>query len=66
VLFGAEFNAELERGRALATAPANREPLVELRDRRKLRKRTGGKPHAWRVPASGVEVELARASLDTS
>ena len=40
VLFGAEFNAELERGRAIAAgAPASQEPFVELRDTRKLRKR---------------------------
>ncbi len=40
VLFGAEFNAELERGRAIAAgAPADQEPFVELRDTRKLRKR---------------------------
>jgi membrane protein len=31
VLFGAEFNAELERGRAMAAgAPADKEPFVEL------------------------------------
>ncbi len=52
MLFGAEFSAELERGRALAIAPANREPLVELRDMRKLRKRAGGERHAWPVLAS--------------
>jgi membrane protein len=40
VLFGAEFNAELERGRAIAAGvPADQEPFVELRDTRKLRKR---------------------------
>jgi membrane protein len=40
VLFGAEFNAELERGRAIAAgAPPDREPFVELRDTRKLRKK---------------------------
>jgi membrane protein len=40
VLFGAEFNAELERGRAMAAgAPADKEPFVELRDTRKLRKK---------------------------
>jgi hypothetical protein len=32
LLFGAEFNAELERGRGTATAPASREPFVEVRD----------------------------------
>jgi hypothetical protein len=30
-LFGAEFNAGLERGRAIATSQANSEPFVELR-----------------------------------
>jgi membrane protein len=40
VLLGAEFNAELERGRAMAGgAPPDREPFVELRDTRKLRKK---------------------------
>jgi membrane protein len=39
VLLGAEFNAELERGRAMAGgAPADQEPFVELRDTRKLPK----------------------------
>jgi membrane protein len=39
VLLGAEFNAELERGRAMAGgAPADAEPFVELRDTRKLPK----------------------------
>jgi membrane protein len=43
VLLGAEFNAELERGRAIASgAPADQEPFVELRDTRKLRKRAAG------------------------
>src|SRR5215468_9220578 len=41
ILFGAEFNAELERGRAAAGGgvPLGQEPYVELRDVRKLRKR---------------------------
>jgi membrane protein len=40
VLLGAEFNAELERGRAIAGGhPADQEPFAELRDDRKLRKR---------------------------
>ena len=40
ILFGAEFNAELERGRAMAGgAPADQEPFVELRDTTKLRKK---------------------------
>jgi membrane protein len=39
ILFGAEFNAELERGRAVAGGhPADQEPFSELRDDRKLRK----------------------------
>jgi membrane protein len=46
VLFGAEFNAELERGRAMAAGvPADQEPYVELRDTRKLRKRVRDKRH---------------------
>lgn len=37
VLFGAEFNAELERGRAIAGGlPPDQEPFTELRDTRKL------------------------------
>jgi len=40
VLIGAEFNAELERGRAIAGGtPADQEPFVELRDTRKLRRK---------------------------
>jgi membrane protein len=43
VLLGAEFNAELERGRAMAGgAPADKEPFVELRDTRKLPKGAAG------------------------
>jgi uncharacterized BrkB/YihY/UPF0761 family membrane protein len=39
ILFGAEFNAELERGRAVAAGhPIEQEPFSELRDDRKLRK----------------------------
>ena len=39
ILLGAEFNAELERGRAIAAgAPPDAEPFVELRDTRKLRR----------------------------
>jgi membrane protein len=40
ILFGAEFNAELERGRAAEAGefPIGQEPYVELRDTRKLRK----------------------------
>jgi YihY family inner membrane protein len=40
ILLGAEFNAELERGRAVAAGhPADREPFSELRDDRKLRRK---------------------------
>jgi len=40
ILLGAEFNAELERGRAIAAgAPPDAEPFVEMRDTRKLRRR---------------------------
>ena len=39
ILFGAEFNAELERSRAIAGGhPPEKEPFSELRDDRKLRK----------------------------
>jgi membrane protein len=39
ILLGAEFNAELERGRAIAAgAPPDAEPFVEMRDTRKLRR----------------------------
>ena len=37
ILLGAEFNAELERGRAIeAGHPADEEPFVEPRDTRKI------------------------------
>ncbi|MGC1213516.1 MAG: YihY/virulence factor BrkB family protein [Micromonospora sp.] len=40
ILLGAEFDAELERSRAIeAGHPAEKEPYVELRDDRKLRKK---------------------------
>jgi membrane protein len=40
ILLGAELNAELERGRAIATGhPADEEPYMELRDTRKIRER---------------------------
>ncbi len=40
ILLGAEFNAELERGRAVAGGhPLSEEPFAELRDDRKLRKK---------------------------
>jgi membrane protein len=39
ILFGAEFNAELVRGRAIAAGvPPDQEPYTELRDTRKLDK----------------------------
>lgn len=39
ILLGAEFNAELERGRAIAAGvPPDKEPFADLRDTRKLRK----------------------------
>jgi membrane protein len=42
VLLGAEFNAELERGRALeAGMPKDREPFVEPRDTRKMSNQKG-------------------------
>jgi membrane protein len=38
VLLGAEFNAELERGRAMAAGHASDdEPYMELRDTRKIK-----------------------------
>src|ERR1700729_1470887 len=44
ILFGAEFNAELERSRAVAGGhPIEEEPFSELRDDRKLRKKEKGK-----------------------
>jgi membrane protein len=40
ILLGAEFNAELERGRAVAGGhPLSEEPFSELRDDRKLRRK---------------------------
>jgi YihY family inner membrane protein len=40
MLFGAEFNAELQRGRAIAAGvPPDAEPFVEMRDTRQLRRR---------------------------
>ena len=49
ILFGAEFNAELERGRAVAGGhPIEEEPFSELRDDRKLRKKEKGSRRARR------------------
>jgi membrane protein len=40
ILLGAELNAELERGRAIAAGhPPDEEPYMELRDTSKLRER---------------------------
>ncbi|MEU1754263.1 YihY/virulence factor BrkB family protein [Micromonospora matsumotoense] len=45
ILLGAEFDAELERGRAIAAGHApDEEPYVELRDDRKLRKKRNAAP----------------------
>lgn len=45
ILFGAELDAELERQRAIAAGhPAGKEPFVELRDDRKLRKAQNRRP----------------------
>jgi YihY family inner membrane protein len=42
ILLGAELNAELERGRAIAGGhPEDREPYMELRDTSKIRERDG-------------------------
>jgi membrane protein len=42
ILLGAELNAELERGRAIAAGhPPDEEPYMELRDTRKLREHDG-------------------------
>ena len=56
ILFGAEFNAELERGRAAAGGgvPLGQEPYVEPRDMRKLEKRRK-KAEAVRPAAPGTE-----------
>jgi membrane protein len=49
ILLGAEFNAELERGRAVAGGhPIEEEPFSELRDDRKLRKKEKGSRWARR------------------
>lgn len=46
ILLGAEFNAELERGRAIAAGhPAGQEPFSELRDDYKLRKKEEKRTH---------------------
>ena len=55
-LFGAEFNAELERGRGIGTAPASGEPFVEVRDA-EAGQESRMQRRAWPVPASSVEVD---------
>ena len=56
ILLGAEFNAELERGRAIAGGhPAGQEPFAELRDDRKLRKQRKKQQRARR-PEPGSQV----------
>jgi len=52
ILLGAELDAELERGRAIAAGhPADAEPFLQLRDDRKLRK-GGAKGLGGRPPAA--------------
>jgi YihY family inner membrane protein len=52
ILFGAEFNAELERGRAArAGVPLGQEPYVEPRDMRKLRRKR--RKQAEEAPVAG-------------
>ena len=56
VLIGAEFNAELERGRAIADGlPPDQEPFTELRDTRKLpeKQKTGRSASGGREPGAG-------------
>ena len=52
ILLGAEFNAELERGRAVAGGhPIDEEPFSELRDDRKLRKQHSQSRQTGACPA---------------
>ena len=45
ILLGAEFDAELERGRAVAAGvPLGQEPYVQPRDLRKLRRKSRSLP----------------------
>ncbi len=54
ILLGAEFNAELERGRAVAAGhPAGQEPFSELRDDRKLRKKEKNHSRSSEARSSG-------------
>jgi len=58
ILLGAEFNAELERERAIAGGvPPDREPFTELRDDRKLRKKKSRSRFARRSSAPGSSPE---------
>jgi hypothetical protein len=68
ILLGTEFNAELKRGRAMAAGhPAGQEPFSELRDDRKLRRKTvaelrgqlaGGRPsRVSLLPTSARKVD---------
>ena len=58
ILLGAEFNAELERERAIAGGvPPDREPFAELRDDRKLRKKKSRSRFARRSSAPGSSPE---------
>ena len=76
ILFGAEFNAELERGRAAeaGAVPLGQEPYVELRDERKLRKRrkwaegtgAGQRERDRRGPAGGRPGRRLRAAEQLS
>ena len=71
ILIGAELDAELERGRAIAAGlrPADQEPFVELRDDRKLTRKTASCPRTTascpsRGPAAGRRGGLSRTFLD--
>ena len=57
ILFGAEFNAELERGRAIAGGnPIEEETFSELRDDRKLRKKEKGSRQGQAARSAGGTV----------
>jgi membrane protein len=63
VLLGAEFNAELQRERAIAGgAPPDEEPFAELRDDRKLRKMRRKKARRAQTRAPVTEARTAGAS----
>jgi hypothetical protein len=62
VLIGAEFNAELERGRAIAGGlPPDQEPFTELRDTRKLPKGLKGRMRRPPRTARGDAGTVARS-----